>query len=306
MGELLKDRVALITGSSQGIGKAIALEMAGEGAKVITNNRKPGAEGGDAETTASAIKDGGGQAIPVYGDVASFDEAQRLVQEAVDNFGRIDILVTCAGTDAPRMIWNMTENEWDRCLDSYLKGTFNCVRHACGFMRQQRWGRIILMTSEAFLGTVGHANYGAAKGGIVGFARSVAREMGRYNVTCNALAPEAGTRFTLAPAVVEGFKKRHEAGLITKERLDELLGVPPPEYLSPFVVYLASEPAANINGQVFRAAGGEITLYSEPVRMKSIFKGEGKWTQAELAEVIPKTLAAGLVNPAPPESPSSG
>ena len=133
-------------------------------------------------------------------------------------------------------------------------------------------------------------------------ARSVAREMGRYNVTCNALVPEAGTRFTLAPAVVEGFKKRYEAGLITKERLDELLGVPPPAYLSPFVVYLASDPAANINGQVFRAAGGEITLYSEPVRMKPIFKGEGKWTQAELAEVIPKTLAAGLVNPAPPES----
>ena len=137
MGESLKDRVALITGSGQGIGKAIAIEMAGEGARVITNNRKPGAEGGDAETTASEIKDAGGQAIPVYADVASFDEAQRLVQAAVDNFGRIDIVVTCAGADAPRMIWNMTENEWDRCLDSYLKGTFNCVRHACGFMRQQ-------------------------------------------------------------------------------------------------------------------------------------------------------------------------
>lgn len=305
MGELLKDRVALITGSSQGIGKAIAIEMAGEGAKVITNNRKPGAEGGDAETTAREINDAGGQAIPLYADIARFDEAKRLVQAGVDNFGRLDILVTCAGADAPRMIWNMSEDEWDRCLDSYLKGTFNCVRHACGFMRQQRWGRIVLMTSEAFLGTVGHANYGAAKGGIVGLARSVARELGRYNVTCNALAPEAGTRFTLAPAVVEGFKKRHEAGLISRERLDELLGVPPPEYLSPFVAYLASERAANINGQVFRAAGGEISLYSEPVRMKTICKGEGKWTQAELAEVIPKTLAAGLVNPAPRE-PAAG
>lgn len=304
MGERLKDKVAVVTGSGQGIGKAIAIGMGKEGAKVITNNRKPGTEGGDAETTAKEIKDAGGQAIPIYADVANFDEAQRLVQAAVDNFGRIDIVVTCAGADAPRMIWNMTEDEWDRCLNSYLKGTFNCVRHASVLMRQQRWGRIICMSSDAFLGTVGHANYGAAKGGVVSFAKSVAREMGRYNVTCNAIAPEAATRFTLSPDVVEGFKKRYESGLITKERLDELLGVPPPEHLSPFVVYLASDLAANINGQVIRLSGGEITLYSEPIRMKSIFKPEGKWTQEELADLIPKTLAAGLVNPAPPETKS--
>jgi 3-oxoacyl-[acyl-carrier protein] reductase len=200
------------------------------------------------------------------------------------------------------MIWNMTEEEWDRCVGSFLKGTFNTTRHACGFMRQQRWGRILNMSSDAFLGTVGHANYGAAKGGIVSFSRSIAREMGRYNVTCNAICPEAATRFTLAPDVVEGFKKRYEAGLITKERLDELLGVPPPELLAPFIVYLASDEAWNINGNVFRVSGGEITLFSEPIRARAIFKSEGIWTQQELSELIPKTLAAGLVNPAPPET----
>jgi 3-oxoacyl-[acyl-carrier protein] reductase len=204
------------------------------------------------------------------------------------------------------MIWNMTEEQWDRCIDSFLKGTFNCTRFASALMREQRGGRIISMSSDAWLGTVGHANYGAAKAGIVGFTRAIARELGRYGITCNAVCPEAATRFTLAPDVVAGFKKRYEAGLITKERLDELLGVPSAEYVAPLVIYLASDRSGNINGQVLRASGGEITLYSEPIRMKSIFKSEGIWTQEELSESIPATLAAGLVNPAPPEAPKEG
>ena len=299
----LKDKVAIVTGSGQGIGKAIAVVMAREGAKVITNNRRPGTEGGDAETTAKEIRDGGGEAVAAFADIAKFDDAQRLIQAAVDNFGKIDILANCAGADAPRMIWNMSEEEWDRCIDSYLKGTFNCTRFASALMREQRGGRIINMSSDAWLGTVGHANYGAAKAGIVGFTRAIARELGRYGITCNAICPEAATRFTLAPDVVAGFKKRYESGLITKERLDELLGVPPPEYVAPIVMYLASDRSGNINGQVLRASGGEITLFSEPIRAKSIFKSEGIWTQEELSDLIPGTLAAGLVNPAPPEAP---
>jgi 3-oxoacyl-[acyl-carrier protein] reductase len=299
----LEGKVAVVTGSGQGIGKAIAVAMAQEGAKVITNNRRPGTEGGDAETTAKEIRDAGGEAVAVFADIAKFDDAQRLIQAAVDNFGKLDILANCAGADAPRMIWNMSEEEWDRCIDSFLKGTFNCTRFAAALMREQRGGRIINMSSDAWLGTVGHANYGAAKAGIVGFTRAVARELGRYGITCNALCPEAATRFTLAPEVVAGFKKRYESGLITKERLDELLGVPPPEYVAPIVIYLASDRSGDINGQVLRASGGEITLFSEPIRVKSIFKSEGIWTQEELSDLIPRTLAAGLVNPAPPEAP---
>jgi 3-oxoacyl-[acyl-carrier protein] reductase len=303
---VLEGKVAVVTGSGQGIGKALAVAMAREGAKVITNNRRPGTEGGDAETTAKEIRDAGGEAVAAFADIAKFDDAQKLIQAAVDNFGKIDILVNCAGADAPRMIWNMSEEEWDRCIDSYLKGTFNCTRFAAALMREQRGGRIINMSSDAWLGTVGHANYGAAKAGIVGFTRAVARELGRYGITCNSVCPEAATRFTLSPDVVAGFKKRYESGLITKERLDELLGVPPAEYVAPLVIYLASDGSGNINGQVLRASGGEVTLFSEPIRMKSIFKSEGIWTQEELSDLIPRTLAAGLVNPAPPEAPKEG
>lgn len=304
MSGLLQDKVAIVTGSGQGIGKAIAYALAREGAKVITNNRKPGTEGGDAESTAKEIKDAGGEALPFFGDVGKFDIAEALIKFAVDNFGKIDALVNNAGADAPRMIWNMSEEEWDKCVNSYLKSTFNCTRHAARIMRERKWGRIVNITSDAWLGTVGHANYGAAKAGIVGFTRAVAREMGRYGVTCNAVSPEAATRFTLAPDVVEGIRKRYEAGLITKERFDEIMSMPPPECVAPLIAYLCTDAAANINGQVFRAAGGEVAIYSEPVRAKVIYKDykkDGLWEVSELVAIVPKTLLAGYINPAPPE-----
>ena len=301
MGDRLKDRVAAVTGSGQGIGRAIAIALAGEGAKVVTNNRRPGTSGGDAETAAKEIRDMGGQAVPFFGSVSEFDIAQKLIQTAVDNFGRLDIMVNNAGADAPKMVWNMTEEDWDRSVDSFLKGSFNCIRHAAGLMREQGWGRIINTTSTAWLGTVGHCNYGAAKAGLVGLTRAVAREMGRYGVTCNAYAPTAGTRFTLSEDIVAGFKKRFEAGLMTRERYEELTNPPSPETLAPFVVYLCTDEAANINGQVFDVTGGNIAIYSEPVKKKSIDKQEGLWTLEELIEQVPGVLLEGYQNPAPPQ-----
>ena len=301
MGDRLKDRVALVTGSGQGIGKAIAVALAREGAKIVTNNRKPGTSGGDAETTAKEIRDLGSQAVPFFGSVSDFDEAQKLIQTALDNFDRVDILVNNAGADAPKMVWNMTEEDWDRCVDSFLKGSFNCIQHASGLMREQKWGRIINTTSTAWLGTVGHCNYGAAKAGIVGLTRAVAREMGRYGVTCNAYAPTAATRFTLSEDIVAGFKKRFEAGLMTKERYEELTSPPGPETVAPFIVYLCTDEAANINGQVFDVTGSNIAIYSEPVKKKSIDKQEGLWTIEELTELVPKVLLEGYQNPAPPQ-----
>jgi len=299
MGDRLKGRVAAVTGSGQGIGKAIAIAMAGEGAKVVTNNRRPGTSGGDAETAAKEIVDMGGQAVPFFGSVSEFDIAQKLIQTAVDNFGRFDILVNNAGADAPKMVWNMTEEEWDRSVDSFLKGSFNCIRHAAGLMREQGWGRIINTTSTAWLGTVGHCNYGAAKAGIVGLTRAVAREMGRYGVTCNGYAPTAATRFTLSDEIVAGFKKRYEAGLMTKERYEELTNPPGPETVTPLLVYLCTDEAADINGQVFDVTGGNIAIYSEPVKKKSIVKQEGLWTVEELIDQVPKVLLEGYQNPAP-------
>ena len=301
MGDRLKDRVAIVTGSGQGIGKAIATALAREGAKVVTNNRKPGTSGGDAETTAKEIRDLGGQAVPFFGSVSDFDEARKLIQTALDNFARVDILVNNAGADAPKMVWNMTEEDWDRCMDSFLKGSFDCIRHAAGLMREQKWGRIINTTSTAWLGTVGHCNYGAAKAGIVGLTRAIAREMGRYGVTCNAYAPTAATRFTLSEDIVAGFKKRFEAGLMTKERYKELTSPPSPETVTPFIVYLCTDEAANINGQIFDVTGGNIAIYSEPVKRKTMLKQEGLWTVEELIELVPKILLKGYTNPAPPQ-----
>jgi NAD(P)-dependent dehydrogenase (short-subunit alcohol dehydrogenase family) len=299
MVDRLKDKVAVVTGSGQGIGSAIALALAQEGAKVVTNNRRQGTEGGDAETAAKRITDMGGQAVPFFGSVSDFETAGKLIQTAVDNFGRLDILVNNAGADRPHMIWNMTEEEWDISVDSYLKGTFNCSRFACGIMREQKWGRIINTTSTAWLGTVGHCNYGAAKAGIVGLTRAIARETGRYGVTCNAYAPTASTRFSASEEIQEGFKKRYEAGLMTKERYEELTNLPDPMSLTPFLVYLCTDEAADINGQVFDVTGGNIAIYSEPVKLKSIDKKEGLWTIEELIEQVPKVLLQGYKNPAP-------
>ena len=301
MGDRLKDRVAIVTGSGQGIGRAIAVALAEEGAMVVTNNRRPDTPGGDAETTAKQITDMGGQAVPFFGSVSDFELAGKLIQAAVDKFGRLDILVNNAGTDRPHMVWNMTEEEWDICVDSFLKGTFNCTRFACGVMREQKWGRIMNTTSTAWLGTVGHCNYGAAKAGIVGLTRAVAREMGRYGVTCNAYAPTAGTRFTLSEEIVAGFKKRYEAGLVTKERYEELTNPPSPETVTPFIVYLCTDEAADINGQVFDVTGGNIAIYSEPVKKKTISKEEGLWAVEELVELVPKVLLEGYSNPSPPQ-----
>jgi len=301
LGDRLKDKVAIVTGSGQGIGGAIALALAQEGAKVVTNNRRAGTEGGDAETMADQIKEMGGEATAFFGSISDFEVAEKLIQTAVDTYGRLDILVNNAGADKPHMVWNMTEDEWDICLDSFLKGTFNCTRFACGVMRGQKWGRIINTTSTAWLGTVGHCNYGAAKAGLVGLTRAIAREMGRYGVTCNAYAPTAATRFTVNEEIVAGFTKRYEAGLMTKERWEELTKPPGPETVAPFLVYLCTGEAADINGQVFDVTGGNIAVYTEPVKAKSIDKKEGIWTIEELIEQVPGILPEGYKNPAPAE-----
>ena len=301
MGDWLKDRVAVVTGSGQGIGKAIARAMAKEGAKVVVNNRSRGTPGGDAETVANEIKIMGGEAMAFFGSVSEFDVAEKLMKATVESFGRVDIMVNNAGADAPRMVWNMTEEDWDRCLDSYLKGSFNCTRFASALMREQGWGRIINTTSTAWLGTVGHCNYGAAKAGIVGLTRAVAREVGRYGITCNAYAPTAATRFTISGEVIAGFKKRYEAGLMAKERFEELTNPPAPETVAPFIIYLCTDAAADINGQVFDVTGGSIAIYSEPVKKKAIDKKDGLWTLKELIELVPKVLLEGYKNPAPPQ-----
>jgi 3-oxoacyl-[acyl-carrier protein] reductase len=178
MSNRLYDRVAIVTGSGQGIGRAIALALAKEGARVITNNRSKSNAKENAESVAREIISQGGQAFPFFGDVANFETAGKLIQTAMEKFGRLDILVNNAGTgNMSAKPWNMSEEDWDICLNAHLKGTFNCVRHACSIMKERKWGRIINTSSMAWLGNPPHLNYGAAKAGIVGLTKAAAAEM---------------------------------------------------------------------------------------------------------------------------------
>jgi NAD(P)-dependent dehydrogenase (short-subunit alcohol dehydrogenase family) len=303
MGEILKGKVAVVTGSGQGVGYAIASAMAQEGAKVVTNNRKAGTPGGDAETAAEAIRKAGGEAVACFADASVWAEGEKLINTAVENFGGIDILVNNAGADVPRMIFNMSEDEWDRCVDSLLKSAFVCTRHASPIMRERKWGRILNVTSHAFVGTVGHANYGAAKGGLVSFTYAVARELGRSGVTCNAIAPTAATRMTVNEGVRAGMQKRLDAGLITPEQYEEYVNPPPLETVPPIFTYLASDEGADINGKVFRIERGRLSIYADAHEEKSVFRMSGVWSQEELKALIPRTLLIGYVNPAPAEKP---
>jgi len=288
MVDKLKGKVAVITGSSDGIGKATALAMAKEGAKVVVN----GIISEKAEAVVKEITDLGGQAIALVGDVSKFETGRQLIQAAKDNFGRIDILHNNAGIIRPNTPWDMTEEEWDSVINVHLKSSFNCIRHASGLMIEQRWGRIINASGEAWFGFPDMLNYSTAKAGMVGLTRSVALAVGKYGVTCNAYCPLALTDMTRPTERRKRLvKERDEAGVYpTRERMLESLYPPLPETVPPFIIYLCTDEAANINGQVFRIKGGHIAIYSRAVEENPIDKPkeDGLWTVEELIEAVPK------------------
>ena len=307
MGERLKDKNSVVTGGAGGIGTQICLALAAEGANVVVNDMGAARDGSGVSTepvegVVNEIKKKGGMAIANYDSVVDFTAAERLIQTCVDTFGRIDILVNAHGNLRDRMIWNMSEDDWDSVINVHLKGTFNTCRHACVKMREQRYGRIINVTSDAWRGTVGHVNYGAAKGGVVSLTRSIALEMGRYGVSANCFAPIAATRMTFDDEVKAGMKKRLEAGLITKEQYDRFMSMPGTEHIPPIVVYLATEEAGNINGQVFHIEKGRVGIYSEPAEVRMIFNRGEIWDVGELVALVPTSLLVGYTNPAPPQT----
>ncbi len=306
MGELLKGKAAVITGGGGGLGRAIAFLMAEEGAKIVVNDVGGAKDGSGvstspADTLVQEIVAKGGEAVANYDSIVSFTAAENLIRTCVDTFGKIDILMNLAGNIKDRMIFNMSEEEFDSVIAVHLKGTWNCSRHACGVMRQQRTGRIINTSSRGAFGNPGQSNYSSAKAGIIGLTQTVAREMGRYGVTCNAIMPLAATRFSATEEVAATKDKRAAAGIQAAVQLGEV-ELPAPESIAPLVVFLASDAAANVNGQIFFNAGGEITLYSLPQPTKSIFT-PGLWDVNELVATFPKTLGKDLVNPAPPQPP---
>ena len=290
----LQGKVAVVTGAGRGIGRATARLLAEEHAAVVVNDVGGDvAGGGRADEPAARVVDEiramGGRAVASYDDVSSWAGAERIIGTAIEHFGRVDILVNNAGILRDRMLFNLSEEDWDTVIAVHLKGSFNCMRHACVRMRQQRTGRIISMSSSSGLyGNAGQANYGAAKDGIAGLTRVVAREMGRYGVTVNAVAPAAATR--MIGTIPEPATPRPSSS-----------GQPPslePEDVAPFVVYLATNAAANINGQIFAVMGGLVAQLNDPAPQRTIQKAT-RWTPEEIAQIFPATLGRDLVNPAP-------
>ena len=302
MANLLQDKVAIVTGSGRGIGRGIAMLMAAEGAKVVVvdlgvNVDGTGMDQSFAQQVVNEISEAGGTAVACVESVATMTGGENIVQTAVDNFGKLDIVVTCAGILRDRMVFNMTEEEWDDVIAVHLKGTFSVVKNACILFRQQRSGRVITFSSTSGLyGNSGQANYGAAKDGIAGFTRVVARDMGRYGVTANSISPAAATRMTgTVPDEARALRAARGigGGSATAPRLRG-----EGDDVAPFVTWLASDESAHVNGHVFHVTEGLVSLLNEPEPIKTISKN-GIWTVDEIAKVFPSTIGMELFNPAP-------
>ncbi|MET8287988.1 3-oxoacyl-ACP reductase [Streptomyces sp. NPDC051639] len=268
----LEGLTAIVTGAGRGLGRAEALELAGLGASVVVNDYgRPGRDGSGAasaapaEEVAAEIRAAGGRALAHTGDVADHEQARGLVESAVAEFGALDILVNNAGILRDRMVFSMSEEEWDSVIRVHLKGHFNMTHFASVHWRERSkaadgpvYGRIVNTSSEAFLaGSAGQPNYAAAKGGIVGLTTSTALALARYGVTANVICPRARTRMT--EDVFAGFPAR-QAGAEGGEGLDPLA----PEHVAPLVGYLVSPAAAHVNGQLLVVHGGMVAVVERP------------------------------------------
>ena len=255
-----------------------------------------------AEEVVAEIRAAGGEAVPVIESVADWSGGQRIVESALDSFGRIDIAVTAAGILRDRMFHNMSEEEWDDVIAVHLKGTFSVVRHAAPHFRRQRGGRIVTFSSESGLvGFPGQANYGAAKSGIGGFTKVVARDLGKYGVTANAIVPRAGTR------MVETIPDQAREALVERGLMPGIGERPwEAEDVAPFVAYLVSDYASPVNGQFFLVYGGRIIQLSQPRRIRTIYNPNppGRWGLAELDRLAPALIHTEAASrPAPPVPP---
>jgi 3-oxoacyl-[acyl-carrier protein] reductase len=288
MSQPLEGLSAIVTGAGRGLGRAEALELARLGAAVVVNDYgQPGRDGsgeasaGPAEQVAAEIRSAGGTAVAHTGDVADHQQAGELVELAITEFGKLDILVNNAGILRDRMVFTMTEGEWDAVIRVHLKGHFNTTRFASAHWRERSkqaggpvYGRIVNTSSEAFLaGSAGQPNYAAAKGGIVGLTTSSALALAKYGVTANAICPRARTRMT--EDVFAGFETPDEG-------LDPLA----PEHVAPLVGYLASPAAGRINGQLLVVHGGMVAVVERPQVRARFDSKQDTFTYDELDAVL--------------------
>lgn len=272
---MLEGKVAVVTGAGQGLGRSHALMLASEGARVVVNDFAPAGGDNPAEQVVDEIKSAGGDAVAHGGDVADWDTAKAMIQLGIDTWGSLDILVNNAGVLRDRMIFNMSEAEWDLVIRVHLKGHFCPTRHAVEHWRNASkaadgpvYGRIVNTSSEAgLLGSAGQPNYATAKGGIIQLTLTTAQGMARYGVTANAIAPRALTQMT---EPLGGFDAK-----------DGDFEVFAPENVSPLVTYLASPDAERVSGQVFVVWGKQISVLAGPTVDRQL-ETEAPWTPASV------------------------
>jgi NAD(P)-dependent dehydrogenase (short-subunit alcohol dehydrogenase family) len=281
VGNFLAGKVIAVTGAGRGIGRAVALAAAAEGARVVVNDYGVSVDGGSpssevADGVVKEIEAAGGEAVAVADDVSTMAGGQRVVDVAVSSYGRLDGVVCVAGILRERMLFNMTEEEWDPVVATHLKGTFTVFRAASAVMRQQRGGALIGFTSGNHQGSVSQANYSAAKGGIISLVRSAALGLNKYGVTANAVAPVARTRMSANVPM-------------------ELAEIGEPEDVAALVVYLLSERAREVTGQVYTIAGPKLAVWAQPRELRAAF-ASGGWTPEKIAEFLPGSVG---VDPMP-------
>jgi NAD(P)-dependent dehydrogenase (short-subunit alcohol dehydrogenase family) len=280
MANMLKGRVAVITGAGNGLGRAHAISFAAQGARVVVNDLGTshdghGASNSDADQVVEQIRKAGGIAVANYASVAVEDGAKSIIQQAIDEFGRIDILINNAGIIRHQDIDSIKTEDWDLMIKTHLYGMMYCTRAATAHMKKQSYGRILCTSSHIGLGFPGQASYSTVKEGIVGFARTVAREMAKHGTTCNILRPIAvwrGPGPKIKNPVYEANKPEDVAALAT---------------------YLVSEAADHINGCIFEVFHGHVGIFVEPAPIAKVLDKDGSWTAEELAKAIPEKLTAG-------------
>ena len=313
MGQRLEHRVAIVTGAGRGIGRSVAKLLAEEGASVIVNDLGGSVEGASssvspADAVVSEIREDGGTASANYDSVAEFGSAGKIVEMALAEFGRVDILCNAAGILRDRMVFNMSPQEWEAVIRVHLLGSFNVTRQALPYMVDQNYGRVVLFSSISALGSPGQSNYSAAKEGVVGLARSLAVELDDYNISVNAVYPGGSTRMvaSIPDSAREWLREQAQqspgsypvADLVASPEPEEALV---PESNAAKIVYLCTEVGGAINGEVIGTHGWSMSRYFRRFPTKSVYKGEGQWTLEEIESVAPISLAVGLVNPAPKE-----